>query len=105
MDFKIEEKEKDLTLVFSGKLDSITAPQAEDQVLPMLENSVYETITIDCTDLEYIASSGIRLFFAILKDGKSKGSRVALMVEVVGRHGAAARGRYAIGLSGMLEFV
>ena len=69
MDFKIEEKEKDLTLVFSGKLDSITAPQAEDQVLPMLENSVYETITIDCTDLEYIASSGIRLFFAILKDG------------------------------------
>lgn len=101
MDFKIEEKEKDLMLVFSGKLDSITAPQAEDQVLPMLENSVYETITIDCTDLEYIASSGIRLFFAILKDGKSKGSRVVF--KNVGEFVRSVLD--AIGLSGMLEFV
>ena len=78
MDFKIEEKEKDLTLVFSGKLDSITAPQAEDQVLPMLENNVYETITIDCTDLEYIASSGLRILISVLKGAKAGGSKVII---------------------------
>ena len=35
-------------------------------------------IVIDCTELEYIASSGLRLLLSILKQAKSVGSRVIL---------------------------
>ena len=33
---------------------------------------------IDCTQLEYIASSGLRLLLGILKQAKASGSRVVL---------------------------
>ena len=33
---------------------------------------------IDCTDLEYIASSGLRILISILKGAKAGGSRVVL---------------------------
>ena len=33
---------------------------------------------IDCTNLEYIASSGLRILISILKGAKSAGSRVVL---------------------------
>ena len=33
-------------------------------------------IILDCTDLEYISSSGLRLFLNVLKNAKSKGSHV-----------------------------
>ena len=31
---------------------------------------------LDCTNLEYISSSGLRLFLAVLKNAKPKGSHV-----------------------------
>ena len=35
-------------------------------------------VTIDCTELEYIASSGLRILISILKGAKANGSKVVL---------------------------
>ena len=35
-------------------------------------------MTIDCTELEYIASSGLRILISILKGAKANGSKVVL---------------------------
>lgn len=80
MEYSIQkqEEEKTITVIFNGSLDSLSAPEIEDDVLAQMEEFDFEAIYLDCKDLDYIASSGLRLFFNVLKSGKAHGSRVVL---------------------------
>jgi anti-sigma B factor antagonist len=80
MEYSIQkqEEEKKITLVLKGSLDSLSAPEIEDEVLAQLEDFEFNAIFLDCKELDYIASSGLRLFFNVLKSGKAHGSRVVL---------------------------
>jgi len=44
--------------------------------MQVLYNCDGHDITLDCTNLEYISSSGLRLFLSLLKAAKPKGSHV-----------------------------
>jgi anti-sigma B factor antagonist len=44
---------------------------------PLMENADKE-ITLDCTNLEYISSSGLRLFLALRKETSLKGGKVII---------------------------
>ena len=48
-----------LTVAVEGRLDTLTAPDLEAQLLPVL-NGV-EALVIDFKDLTYISSAGIRV--------------------------------------------
>ena len=64
------------TLVtFEGVLDSYIAPDVAEQLEPLYELSDTDII-LDCTKMEYISSSGLRIFLSILKNAKPKGSHV-----------------------------
>ena len=80
MDYSIkkQEEEKTITIVLKGSLDSLTAPEIEDEVLPQLEDSEFEAVFIECKELDYMASSGLRLFFNVLKCARGCGARVVL---------------------------
>ena len=78
MDITIQEDEKTLTVNFNGRLDSLSSPEAGKEIMPLINQKDYETIILDCHELAYIASSGLRLIFTILKTGKMKGGRVIL---------------------------
>lgn len=73
----IQEIEGRLVATLCGELDTAAAPAAEAAFQPLLD-SQGKDIVIDCTELEYIASSGLRLFLSILKQAKASGSRVIL---------------------------
>ena len=73
----IQEIDGKIVATLSGELDTAAAPQAQIDLQPLLE-SKGKDIVIDCTELEYIASSGLRLLLGILKDAKEVGSRVVL---------------------------
>ena len=60
-----------------GEMDTAAAIEAE-QVLKPIYNSNGKDIIIDCTGLEYIASSGLRILLSILKGAKANGSRVVM---------------------------
>ena len=64
-----------LTAIFEGRLDTSAAPQCEQDLKP-LNNCSGQDIILDCTALEYISSSGLRLFLGVLKNAKPKGSHV-----------------------------
>ncbi len=49
-----------------GRLDTIQAPEFEKLMKPLMEGDA-PVIELDCTDLEYIASSGLRLFLTLQK--------------------------------------
>ena len=73
----IQETEARITATLAGELDTASAPEVEKALAPLL-NSNGKEIIIDCTDLEYISSSGLRVLLSILKQAKSVGSRVVL---------------------------
>lgn len=77
MVFDIQEKNGGFTVKVCGRLDTPTAVAAQQELPPLLENADKE-ITIDCTDLQYISSSGLRLFLTIRKEVASKGGKVII---------------------------
>ena len=55
---------KCVTLILDGRLDTSVTPQTEKEVEPLYDYVGCE-IVIDCTRLDYISSSGLRMLMAI----------------------------------------
>jgi len=60
---------------FSGRLDTPAAVQTAEEVKPLLEMT-NKKIVLDCTELEYISSSGLRIFLSIRKEAAAHNSTV-----------------------------
>ncbi|MBP5713638.1 MAG: STAS domain-containing protein [Prevotella sp.] len=74
---KIEEIDGKYIVTLEGEMDTAAAEEAEE-VLKPLYNSGGKDVIIDCSKLEYIASSGLRILILILKGAKACGSKVTL---------------------------
>ena len=74
---KINEENDGLRAIFEGRLDTPAAVKAQQEVEPLIENADKE-IVFDCTNLEYISSSGLRLFLTIRKEASVKGGKVII---------------------------
>ena len=70
-----KEENTEFVMYFEGRLDTAAAPQTERDVQVLNECQGHD-IVLDCTSLEYISSSGLRIFLSILKNAKPKGSKV-----------------------------
>ena len=77
MIFEIKEQNDGMLAVVSGRLDTSSALKAQQEILPLLENADKE-ITLDCENLEYISSSGLRRFLTIRKETAAKGGKVVI---------------------------
>ena len=75
MKTSILESGNQLIARFSGRLDTPAAVQTAEDVKPLLEAANREII-LDCTELEYISSSGLRIFLSIRKEASAHGSKV-----------------------------
>lgn len=61
-----------LYLSLSGRLDTMTAPELLRTYEETAGKDTLEKITIDCKDLEYISSAGLRVFLIMLKGLKNR---------------------------------
>ena len=77
MKTKIEEIDGKYVATLEGEMDTAAAIEAEE-VLKPIYNCNGKDVIIDCTNLEYIASSGLRILISILKGAKANGSKVVL---------------------------
>ena len=77
MNTKIEEIDAKYVATLEGEMDTAAAVEAE-KVLKPIYNSNGKDVIIDCTNLEYIASSGLRILISNLKGAKAGGSKVVL---------------------------
>jgi len=77
MTTSIQEIDGKLVATLCGELDTAAALETEKALEPLLHSEGKEVI-LDCSQLEYIASSGLRILLSILKQAKSVGSRVVL---------------------------
>jgi len=75
MDTKIQEQGNQIVASFIGRLDTAAAVPTTEAVKPLLEAQNKEII-LDCSQLEYISSSGLRIFLSIRKEAAANGSKV-----------------------------
>lgn len=77
MNTTIKDLGDETVALFEGRLDTAAAQQTEKDVQPLL-GCKNRTIVLDCSKLEYISSSGLRIFLAILKATKPQGCKVCI---------------------------
>ena len=77
MTFEIKEQNGGMLANISGRLDTPAAVKAQQEIVPLLENADKEII-LDCKNLEYISSSGLRLFLTVRKEASAKGGKVII---------------------------
>jgi len=71
----IQQQDQNLVAVLEGRLDTAAAPRTEEKLQPLIESREGDVV-IDCTALEYISSSGLRIFLSVLKAVKARGGHV-----------------------------
>ena len=73
----IHETEQGMVAQLCGQLDTLAATEAEKDMAPLFATDA-QTVTLDCSQLEYIASAGLRLFLSLLKAVKAHGGKVII---------------------------
>ena len=77
MNVQVEELNGKYVATLQGEMDTAAALEVEETLKPLFATGGKDVI-IDCKELEYIASSGLRILLSILKGAKAAGSRVVL---------------------------
>ncbi len=75
MEVKIEKENGVVTVAFVGRLDTPASQEVAPQ-MEALKADAAGTIILDCTELSYISSSGLRIFLTLRKASPEKGGRV-----------------------------
>lgn len=74
---KIEESDGVMTVYLEGRMDTSTSSKTEIEIKPVYETKCKEII-IDCDKLDFIASSGLRLFLNMLLDTQPQGKHISI---------------------------
>ncbi|MDD6489050.1 MAG: STAS domain-containing protein [Clostridia bacterium] len=77
MEIKTNISNQNLIVSLSGRLDTITSSQLEDEIKSFnLED--FETVTLNMRELEYISSAGLRVVLKIHKKVSKLGHKLVL---------------------------
>ena len=63
--------------ILEGRLDTAASVQFARDMEPLMDNAD-KHIVLDCNDLEFISSSGLRLFLSLRKASIAKGGKVTI---------------------------
>lgn len=77
MNLIINETGNVVTGTLEGRLDTLAATQFAKDMEPLIEKAD-KNIVLDCAGLEFISSSGLRLFLTLRKAATVKGGNVTL---------------------------
>ena len=75
MEVTINKQEKETVVLFAGRLDTPSSLEVSKQLEPVIADAK-GTIILECSNLEYISSSGLRIFLTIRKAAAAQGGNV-----------------------------
>ena len=75
MNVRIEEINGSVVAILEGTLDTAAAAETEKAMSPLYDVEGKDII-IDCTELAYISSAGLRIFLGILQNAQARGGHV-----------------------------
>ena len=65
------------TISVAGRLDTVSASDFEKAIAPVIAGDMKDVV-LDCSALDYISSSGLRLFLLLQKGANSKQGQLIL---------------------------
>jgi anti-sigma B factor antagonist len=69
--------EHDVTVVtLSGAIDGNTAPEAQAQILPLMESQ--PSVVLDMAEVEYMSSAGLRTLLLLYRQAAARDGKVAI---------------------------
>ena len=77
MDIKITQQENKTIVVLNGRIDTSNADQFQKDMAPLMEGENPD-IDIDCTDMSYTSSQGLRIFLMLQKSVMARGGKMVL---------------------------
>ena len=77
METNISYRTTNIRVELIGRLDTVSAVQCEKDMQPLWDHAEQE-IVLDCSALEYICSSGLRIFLSLRKAVDAKGGRLII---------------------------
>ena len=75
MEVKIEKTDAETLVRLIGRLDTPAAQEVTDALSPVMADAS-GTIVLDCSEMSYISSSGLRIFLSLRKASAVKGGKV-----------------------------
>jgi len=67
-----------VTLKLAGSLDTVTAPELEKQLAPVMANPIKDLV-FDLAQLKFISSAGLRVFSTARKTLKERGGQASFV--------------------------
>ena len=77
MDITINKLEQKTYVVLDGRVDSTNADQFQKDIAPLMEGENLD-IDIDCTNMTYTSSQGLRVFLLLQKSLMSRNGKMVL---------------------------
>ena len=77
MNVTINEEGAKALVKLEGRLDTTNADVFMKDITPLM-NGTHEEIDVDCTDMEYTSSQGLRRFLMLQKNVSSRGAKLVL---------------------------
>ena len=77
MEVHITETKGTMTARLVGRLDTPAAVEVTHEIQPLLDHAE-KTLVLDCSELTYISSSGLRIFLSIRKAAAAAGGKVVI---------------------------
>lgn len=75
MEIDITRGNEEVTVRLSGRLDTPGAQEIAPKINELMEDTD-KTVILDCSDMSYISSSGLRIFLTLRKSAADKGGRI-----------------------------
>jgi anti-sigma B factor antagonist len=75
MEVNITKENKEVTVKLAGRMDTPAALEVAAKLEPLKEEAS-GTIIMDCSEMTYISSSGLRIFLSLRKAAATKGGRI-----------------------------
>ena len=77
MEFIKKKENGVVTVSLIGRLDTPAAQEIAPE-MDLLKDDANDIIVLDCTEMDYISSSGLRLFLTLRKAAAEKGGKIVI---------------------------
>ena len=77
MNVTINQQDNVCDVTLQGRLDTTNAEQFRADIAPLMEGDKPQ-ISIDCTDMEYTSSQGLRMFLMLQKSVTARGGSLVM---------------------------
>ena len=77
MNVTIKEEGEKALVKLEGRLDTTNADQFMKDIKPLMDGNHAE-IDVDCADMEYTSSQGLRMFLMLQKNVSARGAKLVL---------------------------